>query len=100
GVLQDIHWSGGMLGYFPTYSLGNIISVQFFDRMAHDIPTLTDQIAAGKFDQMLGWLRDNIHHHGRKYTPTEIIARVTGGPIDARPYINYITAKYTDIYGL
>jgi carboxypeptidase Taq len=100
GVLQDIHWSSGLIGYFPTYALGNIISVQFFNQMLKDDPTIIDQIVAGKFDRILSWLRTNIHVHGRKYTPTELIKRVSGSPLNAQPYIDYITAKYTDIYGL
>ncbi len=100
GVLQDIHWSSGLIGYFPTYSLGNILSVQFFNKMVADNPTIPEQIAKGEFDAVLGWLRENIHQHGRKFTPTELVQRVTGGGIDAQPYINYITTKYTNIYGL
>jgi carboxypeptidase Taq len=100
GVLQDIHWSGGTLGYFPTYSLGNLMSVQFFDRAKVDIPSLPDQIAAGKFDELLGWLRENIHRHGRKYTPVELVRRVTGNDLTASNYIAYIKAKFSDIYGL
>jgi len=99
GVMQDIHWSSGLLGYFPTYSLGNILSVQFFNKMVADNPAIPAEITAGKFDTVLGWLRENIHRHGRKFTPTELIERVTGGGIDAQPYINYITEKYTAIYG-
>jgi carboxypeptidase Taq len=100
GVLQDIHWSGGTLGYFPTYSLGNLISVQFFDKARVDIPSLPDQIAAGQFDELLGWLRENIHRHGRKYTPVELVKRVTGNDLTASNYVAYIKAKFSDIYGL
>ncbi len=99
GVMQDIHWSSGLIGYFPTYSLGNILSMQFFNKMIADNPAIPAEIAEGKFDTVLGWLRENIHRHGRKFTPTELIARVTGGGIDAQPYINYITEKYSAIYG-
>jgi carboxypeptidase Taq len=98
GVLQDIHWSGGMLGYFPTYSLGNLISVQFFDKAKADIPSLFDQIAAGEFGELLNWLRQNIHQYGRKYTPTELVKRVTGNDLTATNYISYIEAKFSDIY--
>jgi carboxypeptidase Taq len=100
GVLQDIHWSGGMLGYFPTYSLGNLISVQLFDKAQADIPSLHDQIAAGQFDELLGWLRQNVHQHGRKYTPAELVKRVTGDDLTAANYITYIKTKFSDIYGL
>jgi len=100
GVLQDIHWSGGMMGYFPTYSLGNLISVQFFDKAKADIPSLSDQIAAGKFDALLNWLRENVHQPGRKYTPTELMKQVTGTDLTAANYVAYIKAKYSDIYGI
>jgi carboxypeptidase Taq len=98
GVLQDVHWSGGMLGYFPTYSLGNLVSVQLFDKISADIPLLLDQIAAGKFEELLNWLRENVHHHGRKYTPAELVKRVTGNELTAANYIAYITAKFSEIY--
>jgi len=100
GVLQDIHWSGGMLGYFPTYSLGNLISVQIFDQVKADIPSLADQIAAGKFDELLNWLRENVYQHGRKYTPAELVKRVTGTDLTAANYITYIRSKFSDIYDL
>ncbi len=100
GVLQDIHWSGGMLGYFPTYSLGNLVSVQFFDRIKADIPSLADQIAAGNFDELRNWLGENVHRHGRKYTPAELVKRVTGSDLTAANYIAYIKAKFSDIYDL
>jgi len=100
GVLQDIHWSSGLIGYFPTYALGNIISMQFYNQMLADHPDIPNQIASGKFDQTLNWLRSNIHRHGRKYPPAQLIERVTGGPMNAQPYIDYIAAKYSDIYGL
>ena len=100
GVMQDIHWSSGLIGYFPTYSLGNVLSMQYFNKMLADNPTIPAQIADGKFDTILGWLNTNIHQFGRKYTPTELTKRVTGEGINAQPYINYIVQKYTDVYGL
>ncbi|UCC85721.1 MAG: carboxypeptidase M32 [Anaerolineales bacterium] len=100
GVLQDVHWSNGMLGYFPTYALGNLISVQLFDRIQADIPSLRDQIATGTFDELLSWLRENVHHHGRKYIPDELVRRVTGNSLTATNYIAYIRAKYSEIYEL
>jgi carboxypeptidase Taq len=88
------------LGYFPTYSLGNLISVQIFDKVRADIPSLADQIAAGKFDELLNWLRENVYQHGRKYTPAELVKRATGTDLTAANYIAYIKAKFSDIYGL
>ena len=99
GVLQDVHWSGGMVGYFSTYALGNLISVQLWEQMQNDIPDLEEQIRKGKFAELLQWLVTNIHQHGKKYEPLELVKRVTGSPIDAAPYLRYLKAKYSEIYG-
>ena len=100
GVLQDIHWSFGGLGYFSTYALGNLISVQLWEKINAAIPDLDDQIRAGKFDALLGWLRENIHVHGRKYEPQELVQKVTGSKITPEPYLRYLETKYSEIYGL
>lgn len=100
GVLQDIHWSWGLFGYFSTYALGNLISVQLWEKINADLPDLTDQIRAGQFEALLGWLREKIHRHGRKFMPQELVERVTGSKIDAAPYMRYLRRKYSDIYGL
>lgn len=100
GALQDIHWSSGMIGYFPTYQLGNLMSVQLWEKINADIPDLTDQIACGEFGALLSWLRNNVHRPGRKYTSGELLQRITGGGLNAAPYLKYLKAKYTDVYGL
>lgn len=100
GVLQDVHWSNGYLGYFATYALGNLISAQLWEAIHRDIPDLDDQIRAGRFDALLSWLREKIHRHGRKYEPQELVERVTGSRIDAAPYLRYLNAKFGPIYGL
>ncbi len=100
GVLQDIHWSYGSIGYFSTYALGNLISAQWWEKINKDIKGLDDQIRKGKFDALLGWLRENIHKHGRKYDPQDLVQRVTGSKITPEPYVRYLTTKYSDIYGL
>ncbi|MFH1524933.1 MAG: carboxypeptidase M32 [Chloroflexota bacterium] len=100
GVLQDIHWSGGMIGYFPTYALGNLVSAQLWEKINQDIPDLTDQIRAGKFAALLTWLREKIHRHGAKFEPQELVQRVTGSRINPDAYIRYLTKKYGEIYGL
>ncbi|MBI2758452.1 MAG: carboxypeptidase M32 [Chloroflexi bacterium] len=100
GVLQDIHWSGGMIGYFSTYALGNLVSAQLWEKINKDIPDLDEQFRKGKFDALLGWLRENVHRHGRKYDPQDLVQRVTGSKITPEPYVRYLTAKYSDIYGL
>ncbi len=100
GVMQDIHWSNGMFGYFPTYALGNLVSAQWWEKINQELPGLPDQIRKGKFDALLSWLRNNIHRHGAKFEPQELVQKVTGSKIDAGPYIRYLTGKYGEIYGL
>ena len=99
GVLQDIHWSGGMVGYFSTYALGNLISAQLWERINRDIPNLDDQIRGGEFSSLLGWLRTNIHRHGAKYEPQELVQRITGSKIDPAPYMRYLNGKFSQVYG-
>jgi carboxypeptidase Taq len=100
GVLQDVHWSGGMIGYFSTYALGNLISVQLWEVINRDIPGLEEQIRQGKFEALLGWLRENIHRHGSMFEPQELVQRVTGSKIDPAPYVRYLNDKYREIYEL
>ena len=100
GVLQDVHWSGGMMGYFPTYALGNLVSAQLWERMLVDIPNLEAQISQGKFDELLGWMRTNIHQHGAKFEPQVLVKRVTGTTIQPEPYMKYLRGKYSEIYNL
>ena len=100
GVLQDIHWSFGELGYFSTYALGNLISVQLWEKISTDIPDLNEQIRRGGFDGLLTWLRTNVHTHGRKYEPQELVQRITGSKITPEPYLRYLEGKYRGIYGL
>ena len=100
GVLQDIHWSFGGIGYFSTYSLGNLISAQLWEKINADITDLSAQIRKGKFDALLGWLRANIHVHGRKYEPQDLVQKVTGSRINPAPYLRYLETKFSDIYGL
>lgn len=100
GVLQDIHWSGGLIGYFPTYALGNLVSVQLWDRIQQDIPDLDAQMERGEFSALLGWLREKIHRHGAKFKPQVLVEQVTGSKIDPKPYMDYLQAKYAEIYGL
>ncbi len=100
GVLQDIHWSMGMFGYFSTYALGNLISVQLWERLRRDIPDLDEQIRRGEFATLLGWLRQNLHRHGAKFQPQELVQRITGSKIDPAPYVRYLQTKFGRIYGL
>ena len=94
GVLQDVHWSGGGIGYFPTYALGNVISLQLWDVVRGALPDLDDQLAAGDLLPLSDWLRDNLYALGRKLTPKQTIERLTGSPeIDPGPYLAYLGDK-------
>lgn len=100
GILQDIHWSGGMLGYFPTYSLGTILSSQLYEAALSAHPEIPQDTARGSFDTLRGWLTENIYQHGRKYLPNELIERATGRPLETGPYIRYLRTKFGEIYAL
>lgn len=100
GVLQDIHWSMGGIGYFPTYSLGNLLSVLFYNQAIKDSPDIPSQIKKGNFIPLLNWMREKIYKEGAKYIPDELVKRVTGEPICTKPFLTYMQKKYTDIYGL
>jgi carboxypeptidase Taq len=101
GVLQDIHWSVGSMGYFPTYTLGNVLSLQFYQQALKEIPGFEEQFSKGKFDEFREWFKQKIHMHGRKFTAAELLRRITGEKeMDARPYLDYIKRKYSEIYDL
>jgi carboxypeptidase Taq len=100
GVLQDVHWSYGAIGYFSTYALGNLVSAQLWERINKDIKNLDDQIRKGDFSALLGWLREKIHRHGQKFEPQALVQNVTGSKITPEPYVRYLTKKYSEIYGL
>lgn len=100
GVLQDVHWSSGMIGYFSTYALGNLISAQLWEKVNQDLPDLSAQIRDGKFDALLAWLREKVHRHGKKFEPQELVQKVTGSRIDPHPYLRYLNHKYGEIYGV
>jgi carboxypeptidase Taq len=100
GVLQDVHWSFGGFGYFPTYSLGNVVSVQIWERIREALPDLDEQIENGEFGALRAWLGEHLHQYGRKFMPQEMLERLVGGPMDAGPYIRYLKDKMGGIYGL
>jgi carboxypeptidase Taq len=100
GVLQDVHWSGGSVGYFSTYSIGNLLSAQLFEKAVEQHPSIPDEMARGEFETLLNWMRENVHKHGRKYEPPELVKRVTGEPMSSRAYMRYLKAKFGEIYGL
>jgi carboxypeptidase Taq len=100
GVLQDIHWSHGDMGYFSNYLLGSIFASQLWAVIQKDIPNLTKLVENGRYTEILAWQRQHIHQHGNKFTFPELAERITGGPLQWQPYMDYLTAKYSDIYGL
>ena len=101
GVLQDVHWYGGLIGgAFQGYTLGNILTGQFYSAALAAHPEIPTEIAQGQFGTLLGWLQQNIYRHGRKYTTLDLVESVTGGPIRLEPYQQYLTTKYSDLYEL
>ena len=100
GVLQDVHWSIGSIGYFPTYTIGNILSGQLWEKINQDIPLLDQQIARGEFSELLNWLHEHVHSHGRKYKPEELAVHATGKPLETAAYLKYLKQKFSAIYGL
>jgi len=99
GVLQDVHWSSGLYGYFPTYQLGNVMSVQIWEAARAALPGLEDGFEEGDFSDLGEWLRTNLYALGRKYTPRETLERVAGGPLDPEPYLRYLREKYATPVG-
>ena len=100
GVLQDIHWAIGAFGYFPTYSLGNMYCAQFTDKMKKQVRGTKKYIANGNFKPILKWMRTNIHKHGKRYSASELVKKVTGKPLSAKYLIDHFKDKYSDIYGI
>jgi carboxypeptidase Taq len=90
----------GTLGYFPTYALGNLLSVQFYNQALAEIPEIPAQVERGEFAPLRNWLKERIHVHGKKFTPAELVKRVTGSELSPRPFVEYVKAKYSDIYRL
>jgi carboxypeptidase Taq len=100
GVLQDIHWSAGAIGYFSTYSLGNLYAAQFFAQAEQDLGDLNTQFAAGQFAPLREWLRDNIHRYGQCYRAAELVERVTGKPLSHQFLMDHLRTKLAPLYGI
>jgi carboxypeptidase Taq len=100
GCLQDVHWSGGALGYFPTYTLGNLFSAQLFEAAARDLGDLDAAFARGEFAPLREWLRENVHRHGQRYLPRDLIARATGAPPSVEPLLAHLRRKAHEYYGV
>jgi carboxypeptidase Taq len=96
GILQDVHWSSGLMGYFPTYTLGNLIGAQLWDRLREELGDLDGQLERGDFAPLREWLHANVHRHGRKYLPRELLRRVTGDDLRVDPFLRYLREKLAD----
>lgn len=100
GCLQDVHWSFGLIGYFPTYTLGNLYAAQFWETILKEIPDLKSQISKGEFGVLREWLREKIHRHGKHYRADELCVRITGKPLSADALLRYLEGKVKDVYGV
>ncbi len=98
GCLQDVHWSAGLFGYFPTYSLGTLLSSQLFEQARTDVPAIDEDLMKGEYASLLAWLREKVHHPGRRYEPAELVERICGRPLDSTPFVSYLHEKYRGIY--
>ncbi|QYJ14339.1 Thermostable carboxypeptidase 1 [Rubrobacter xylanophilus DSM 9941] len=98
GPLQDIHWADGLFGYFPSYTVGNVLSAQFFEAAVGARPEIPDEIREGRFGALQGWLTENVYRHGRRYEPEELVERATGRPLEAAPYLRYLREKFGALY--
>jgi carboxypeptidase Taq len=99
GVLQDDHWAIGFFGYFPTYTLGNVLSVQLFEAALEEHPEIPAEMERGEFGALLAWLRENVHRHGKKHDPDALVEHATGRPPETGPYVRYLEEKFGELYG-
>ena len=100
GCLQDVHWSCGLFGYFPTYTLGNLYAAQFAAAADRALGGLPQLLQRGQFATLREWLLRYVHCHGRRYTPAELCQRVTGAPLSAEPFLAHLDTKFSHVYGL
>ena len=99
GVLQDVHWTNGPMGYFPTYTLGNLYAAQFTAKMSKEL-NIEDLAERGELGTILTWLRTNIHQYGSLYWPDELVRRVTGQKLNPKFFLSYLARKYSQIYSV
>jgi carboxypeptidase Taq len=100
GCLQDVHWSSGGIGYFPTYTLGNMYAAQFMDQARRDLGDLDADFRHGDFGRLKGWLNERVHRPGQRYRAGELCRRVTGQPLSPKPLLNYLRQKFGPLYGI
>ena len=96
GVMQDTHWYSGMIGYFPTYALGNLLNAMMMESAREALPDLPSEIEVGEFAPLLGWLRENVHRHGMRYSSPDLIRRITGKELSVEPFVKYVRRKFLD----
>ena len=94
GVLQDVHWSTGAFGYFPSYTLGNILCAQLWECLEHEIPSVKNKIRLGEYGSILKWLREKVHCLGARYSAVELVKKVTGENLSEKPLLKYLNRKY------
>ena len=100
GCLQDVHWSAGLFGYFPTYALGNMYAAQLFEAAGKVLGDLNEQFSQGEFRPLLRWLRTNIHEHGQRYSAGELIQRISGKPLSDEPLMKHLQQRFCPLYGV
>ena len=100
GCMQDVHWSAALMGYFPTYSMGNILSYQIWSELEKSVGDTNALMEKGEFKPILDWLIENMYQYGQRYQPQVLLQKLCGGGLDAQPYLNGMTKKYSEIYGL
>lgn len=100
GVMQDVHWSGGMFGYFPSYTLGNLYAAQLFEAARRELGDLEEAFGRGEFAPLLAWLRDRVHRHGRRFQPRELVERATGQNPGTAALVRYLNERFGPLYGL
>ena len=100
GILQDVHWSAGIFGYFSTYALGTLLASQLYEKALSEHSTIPDEIRQGQFDTLLQWMHTHIHVHGRKFMPAELVQRATGESLTYQPFMRYLRTKFGEIYDI
>jgi carboxypeptidase Taq len=100
GVLQDIHWALGYFGYFPAYTVGNVLSAQLFEAAVGERPEIPSEMERGEFGALLRWLRVNVHRYGKKHEPDDLIENATSRPPETAPYLGYLKSKFGELYDL
>jgi carboxypeptidase Taq len=100
GVLQDVHWSMGAFGYFPSYALGNLYGLQFWQKLSADLPRTEQAVGRGDFGDIHGWLQENIYRWGKRLEPPELLRKITGETLSVAPFLSYLETKYTELYGI